>query len=296
MKKILITGLLFCAMQSLHAQFNNEWIDYSKTYFKIKVAATGLYRLSKTTLDGAGIGNSNAQDYQLWRNGNQVALFTSAASGPLAANDFIEFYGEKNDGKIDRGIYRSPSFQLTDKVSLFTDTAIYFLTVNPGGNNLRWQNVVNSISGNPTPASNVWATARHDYLSRVTGRPYVNRGSAVNYGEYVYSSAYDQGEMMSSDDIYPNENAADDRTNTEAAFNNLLPYTGGNQFAKLRVSVAGSAVNTRDIRFTLNSSLLADKKLSAFEARIDSFTNISPSALAELENRGRVEGRDHHFQ
>ena len=75
--------------------FNNEWIDYNKTYYKFNVGKTGLYRISQTTLATIGIGNVPAEQFQLWRNGRQVALYTSVPSGPLAASDFIEFWGEK---------------------------------------------------------------------------------------------------------------------------------------------------------------------------------------------------------
>jgi hypothetical protein len=281
MKKLLYTACLLLLTHLLQAQFNNEWIDYSKTYYKIKVATTGLYRLSKSTLDAAGIGNGNAQDFQLWRNGAQVPLFTSIATGPLSSSDFIEFYGERNDGKIDRALYLNPANHLTDKISLFTDTAIYFLTINTAENNLRWQTIPNNITGNPAPASNIWTLVRHDYQNRTTKRPYVNKGTAVNYGEYVYSSAYDRGEMLSSDDIYPDQGNPDyDPLNRDGKFTNLLPYTGGSLTAKLRLSVAGSSVNARDYRVMINSNLIGEKRLTAFEARVDSFTNLNPSMLS----------------
>ena len=55
------------------------------------------------------------------------------ATGPLGANDYIEFWGERNDGKPDKNLYRDTSYQLSDSFSLHTDTATYFLTVNPAG-------------------------------------------------------------------------------------------------------------------------------------------------------------------
>jgi hypothetical protein len=47
--------------------FGNEWIDYSKTYFRIPVSADGIYRLSTATLTAAGVPNSVAGDrFQLF--------------------------------------------------------------------------------------------------------------------------------------------------------------------------------------------------------------------------------------
>ena len=103
MKKIQLTGLLLFMITGLMAQFNNEWIDYSKTYYKIKTARNGIYRVSKNSLDVAGIGNSDAQTFQLWHNGVEVPIYTSTTTGSLGGNGYIEFYGEKNDGNADQG-------------------------------------------------------------------------------------------------------------------------------------------------------------------------------------------------
>jgi hypothetical protein len=116
-------------------------------------------------------------------------------------------------------------------------------------------------------------------MSSGTPRPYVHRGFAINFGEYVYSSAYDRGEMNSSNDIFPDQNSLDftDRT---AKFNNLLPYTAGGLPAKIKVAIAGSAPNSRTVRILLNNAQLYDRGYTQFDARIDSITNVSPALLA----------------
>jgi hypothetical protein len=95
--------VLLCLFTSttIVAQYNNEWIDYSKTYYRFKVGSNGLYRISSATLRSAGLQNTNAEEFQLWRNGKQVPLFISNSTGLLGASDFIEFYGMMNDGKAD---------------------------------------------------------------------------------------------------------------------------------------------------------------------------------------------------
>ena len=72
------------------AQYNNEWIDFAKTYYKFKVGATGLYRINAAQLPAA-LSNVDASQFQLWRNGQQVAIYTSVASGTLPATGYIEF-------------------------------------------------------------------------------------------------------------------------------------------------------------------------------------------------------------
>ncbi|MEO6537721.1 MAG: hypothetical protein ABIT07_10395, partial [Ferruginibacter sp.] len=137
MKKILIPVFLLLAVTA-QAQFNNSWIDYSKTYYKFKVSADNLCRIPQTVLSTAGLGSVNADNFQLWRNGQQVRIYTSVSGAPLGNADYIEFWGQMNDGKPDKSLYRTPDYQLADKYSLETDTAAYFLTVTAAGGNLRF--------------------------------------------------------------------------------------------------------------------------------------------------------------
>src|SRR5215211_7223851 len=130
MKKILFGLLLTCSFITQAQVFNNEWIDYSKTYYKFKVGKDGLYRIQKPLLDSAGLGTTLVEHFQLWRNGVQVPIYTSVATGTLPAAGYIEFCGQMNDGKPDRQLYRNPTHQMDDKWSLSTDTSTYFLTVN----------------------------------------------------------------------------------------------------------------------------------------------------------------------
>src|SRR4051812_32701810 len=97
MKRIL-TILLLSLGLTASAQYNNEWIRFAQTYFKFKVAKPGLYRIPKSTLDAAGIGNTQIQYFELWKNGKQVPIYTSTSSGPLGSSGYIEFWGEGNDG------------------------------------------------------------------------------------------------------------------------------------------------------------------------------------------------------
>ena len=75
-KKILLPILIFCAFFSAQAQFNNSWIDYSKTYFKYKINTDNIARIPQATIAAAGLAAVNADNFQLWRNGQQVRIFT----------------------------------------------------------------------------------------------------------------------------------------------------------------------------------------------------------------------------
>ena len=148
MKRILLLLVLLWSLVSEAQLFNNEWIDYNKTYYKIKVGYTSAYHIRQPVLAAMGLGSVNADHFQLWRNGQQVPIYTTVQNAPLGPSDYIEFYGEKNDGKPDNPLYRESDWQLSDKLSLQTDTAAYFLTVNTTGGNVHLVNTPNNLAGN----------------------------------------------------------------------------------------------------------------------------------------------------
>jgi hypothetical protein len=113
MRKIFTLLLLITGFAATAQQFNNEWIQFSQTYYKIKIAKDGLYRIPKSLLDAMGIGGAQVQNFELWRNGEKVPFYPSVSSGVLPGNGYLEFWGEKNDGKPDRILYRQPDFQHT---------------------------------------------------------------------------------------------------------------------------------------------------------------------------------------
>ena len=136
MKKIILSTFAFFFITTIaFSQLNNSWIDYSKTYYKFPLAKDTLCRINQPVLVAAGLGAVPAENFQLWRNGKQVRIYTSLATGILGASDYIEFWGEMNDGKPDNNLYRNPASQLSEKFSLETDTVIYFLTVNTNSAN-----------------------------------------------------------------------------------------------------------------------------------------------------------------
>src|SRR5690349_2149556 len=189
MKRILLLLLTFFTLAAKSQVYNNEWIDYSRPYYKFKIGANGLYRINQSVLQTAGLGATPAEQYQLWRNGQQVPIYTSKQTGAMGGSDYIEFWGEMNDGKPDNIMYRLPDYQMNDKWSLQTDTAAYFLTANPSGGNLRLTPTANNLAGNTLPAE--------PYFMYTTGKYYrdkINSGRSELVGDsYTYSSSYDYG-------------------------------------------------------------------------------------------------------
>ena len=244
MKRILLC-LFICCSFVVKAQvvYNNEWIDFSKTYYKFKVGKTGLFRISQSTLSTVGLGSAAAQDLQLWRNGAQVPIFTSVAAGTLSPSDYIEFWGEMNDGKADKDLYRNPDYQLNDKWSLETDTSVYFLTINTSGGNLRLTATSNNVGTNSLPAEPYFMYTVGNYF-----RNKINNGYAVNVdGTYLFSSSYDRGEGWSSDDF----------TGTHTSVISNLEVFPGGPSASFNIAVSGNAVATRNYIVKINGDSVA---------------------------------------
>lgn len=274
--KFLLCFLLGVSYVLQAQNFNNEWIDYGKTYYKFKIAANGLYRINQTALP-TPLNNIPVEQLQLWRNGNQVPLFTSVATGILPVNGYIEFWGEKNDGVPDKPLYRVNTNQLSDKISLQTDTAVFFLTVNPViAQNLRYGLGTNNVAGNSLPAEQSFI-----YTHRVDFKENLNRGYGENAGERLTSSSYDVGEGWGSREI----------TATDPylfSISNLFPYSSGGN-ATLSMAVDGVSYYSRNVTLKFNNTAYINNQfLNNQEAKVLSGT-LPASAISNGSNDCRIE-------
>jgi len=245
MKKLFTIIMLLYGLSGFAQPFNNEWVDPAKTYYKFKTNRTGLFRIPQTTLAGIGIAATPVQQFKMWRNGKEVPLYTSVTAGALPVNGYIEFWSDMNDGKPDNVMYRDPKFQHTDKLSLQTDTVVYFLTIDPIAVNLRMTDVNNDVAGNVLPVEPYFMYTSGRYFNEI-----LNAGFAAVVGTYVYSSSYDQGEFFSTYPISPGSPRLDSKTN-------LYPFAGG-PAAQLKFGAVGNALNTRGIQTTVNGTQIQD--------------------------------------
>ena len=168
-----------------------------------------------------------------------------------------------NDGKADALLYKQPEFQLADRYSLETDTSTYFLTVNAGGGNLRYTNTVNTAPSAATPDAYFMRNINLFYKDNL------NRGFAKDLGEYVYSSAYDNGEGYTTSD----RNISSPFTET---INGLNVYTSGPANSlSVRAKVFS---NTDNIQRTIN--------LNIFGTNLSSIvTNNTTQAVFDVTNQ-----------
>ncbi len=262
MKRNLLTLMLLLIVTGLSAQtYNNGWIDYSKTYYKFSVGANGLYRIGQPALAAAGLGATQAQHFKLFRNGQEVPVFTSIASGTFSASDYIEFYGLMNDAQSEKELYKTDDLQLCDKWSLLTDTASYFLTIQTTGTNLRLVNTANNVVGNALPAE--------PYFMYKLGRYFkdkINEGYGIDFGELVHSSSYEKAEGWATNDISGTLSFFDLVTN-------LYVSTSG-PAATVTTAAAGNYANSRTVTVKINDNTISSAFVSGFDLMRTSATNV----------------------
>ncbi|NNL93799.1 MAG: hypothetical protein HKO66_16265 [Saprospiraceae bacterium] len=157
MRKLILFLFVMCLYATSYTQmtdngvtlYGNEWINYNNDYLKVSVEEKGIYRITFGDLQNNGFSSDIiGSEIQLYNNGNQVPLLTSN-EGKWSSDDFLLFYGERNDGEVDRFHYRSwDRGQLNPKQSLYSNTRNYFLTIEEGSqNNPRYTQLENDLSG-----------------------------------------------------------------------------------------------------------------------------------------------------
>jgi len=227
----LLTMLLGGA---LHAQmsdgkFGNEWIDYSKTYYKFKISEDGVYRIPANHLQLSGVDLSRLNDnsVQIFHKGQEIPVHVQMNG---SAVEFLEFYASKNRGILDAELYSNGQFN--PEYSLISDSASYFLTI--GSNGKRYQNLNANLNNLPQKEAY--------FMSRVVALPTLvwNAGKTYNIAGAQFSrSSFEYGEgygssllttqniSLSTPNSYNGTAVAEIRTYSEGASHNLLISANG---------------------------------------------------------------------
>jgi hypothetical protein len=188
LKKILFIfltlGLIF---DSAIAQIP-VWYDYSLTYYKIPTAQDGIHRISAATLQASGINTASVDPrmIRVYHRGKEVAIHVEGeADGTLDPDDFIDFYGIRNDAELDKKLYRKFATVPNPYYNTYSDTTAFFLTVTPGtpGKRMRQR----AAPGVNLPQVNSFQTERLQVLSD-------QYSLGVDYALGFRLSAYDLGQ------------------------------------------------------------------------------------------------------
>ncbi|KAA9327200.1 hypothetical protein F0P96_18365 [Hymenobacter busanensis] len=181
--------------------YGNEWINYSQQYAKIPVLKDGIYRLDYQYLQQAGVpAGLNPARLQLFRRGREVAIHLGGNTASVDATSYVEFYGQRNDGQLDREMYKDPNLHVNKILSQYTDTAAYFLTWNTAtSGNKRMATVNQTLPNVPTqPYRLATRTIMFPYAGQTNGG---NQSGGDGGGDPNAESFYpwfDRGEGFAS--------------------------------------------------------------------------------------------------
>lgn len=260
--KILTLLSLFSSFIVFAQQYGNEWIDYSKPHFKITVNQEGIHRINNTAINQFGLNFIDAENFKVFRDGKEIPIYVNATNN--IAN-YIEFYAYPNDGKLDTKLYNDTAWQMHDRYSLFTDEAIYYLTWNDVGNNLRMNNIANNLTNLPTAESNCFVTAQRIFSNSFSIGKTNYLGSTA-----LYNSIFDIGEGFYSGSQFNN-------TTTSLSYNIATPNAISNRDAELFTVAVSWTNGQHNFNIKSGNTTLSNHQFSGYE--VVKSSNIIPANL-----------------
>ncbi|MFT7344756.1 MAG: hypothetical protein ACI9XP_001344 [Lentimonas sp.] len=196
-----IFSFLFCFGSLFSQTYGNEWIDYNQTYYNLKIWQSGLYKITYTDLENSNIPvqNFTSSNIQIFGREKEIPLhIVDGGDNQLDPGDYILFFGLRNDGWLDSGLYKVPEEIGNPDYSLYNDTINYFFTWNGLSTNLRYSIETDIDFASYTPADYIWwktKTERHNLYYE--GKNLSNLSSSLfNNGEGYASGSFGSGSVF----------------------------------------------------------------------------------------------------
>ncbi|MDG1330789.1 MAG: C25 family cysteine peptidase [Crocinitomicaceae bacterium] len=165
---ILLLLLSIFTWSAPYAQtFGNEWIDYSQSYYQIKIVEDGVYSIDSAALANAGvpIGSISSENFQLFGREKEIPLhIEDGGDSSIDGGDYILFFAQRNDGWLDSTLYLDPNTLASPGMSLYNDTIQYFLTWNGAFDNLRYTVETDVDFASYTPATHFMSMQKLNYF------------------------------------------------------------------------------------------------------------------------------------
>ncbi|NOS92102.1 MAG: hypothetical protein HOP30_09285, partial [Cyclobacteriaceae bacterium] len=200
--RLLVCGLLLMPFSGF-TQHSNDWINFNQSYYKISVARDGLYRITYNDLQAANfpVNSVDPRLIKLYHRGKEQAILVQGeADAVFNSTDFIEFFGKRNDGTLDKNLYKPANSQPHPYYNLYSDTTAYFLTyslIPPAGKRMQSFSEVNVLN---LPKENVHTEERLTVLSE-------DYSSGYSFGPelVLQNTFFDQGEGWFSKPLQPQQ-------------------------------------------------------------------------------------------
>jgi hypothetical protein len=268
-KGILILSIVLISRTGALSQlYGNEWIDYNKSYYKISVADEGIYRLEFQDLVDAGI-PVNAIDgrkYQIFHRGVEQAIFEqNTGAVQLESGDFLEFYGNRNDGTLDSLLYEPYSAQPHKYYNLYSDSTAFFLTWLTSTQDGKRMSFFQEANVSAIPVQ----TSHSEELLEVYTLNY-SQGTTVN--SYAAKSAFDIGEGWTSTRIQENNSS-------DFVISNIINQLQIDGLPQLELLIVGRNDQDHDMRVLAGPNVSGLRDIGTF-----SFSNYDTQLINETLN------------
>jgi len=188
MKKAFLTFLMVSFALTFAKAQDPIWYDYSLTYYKIPTAQDGVYRVSAEALQASGINIAELDPrmIRVFHRGKEVAIHVEGENdGKVDPQDFIDFYGIRNDAELDKKLYTKFSTIPNPYYNTYTDTTAFFLTITPGTPGKR-------MTQRPIPAANLAQLSSYETEQLQVFSDQYSLGRAYALG--FRASTYDSGQ------------------------------------------------------------------------------------------------------
>ena len=269
-------NLLFIAFQTnAQSGYTNDWINFGQSYYKIPVVADAIYKLTYNDLSAAGFPVSTDPTHiQLFHRGVEQAIVVQGEEdGSFDPTDYILFYGKKNDGTLDKSLYVSPEAQPHNYYNLYSDTAVYFLTISSSQSGKRMDLVENTGTG--LPALNYHIDEKLTVFSD-------NYWNGREYSADTYLSQFDYGEGWTGVQFKGGQYK-------DVVIKNVInAYSAGGQ-PQLEVILTGRNANMHSVEILAGPSTSALRSVSAFQfvAHENKKVNL-PLEWTDISGAGQV--------
>lgn len=190
MKYLLFSGLFFIHLLGFsQTPYGNEWIKAGQPYIKIKISEKGVYKITHSQLQALGFlnNNPNPSKFQIFYLGEEIPLHVEGENdNSFDSSDYIEFFAAPNNAKVDEVLYKNQD-QPNKEVSLFSDEAVFFLTISITSNGKRYQDLVLNSSG-LTPENSILYTSSANFYSTYYPGEYVL--AVMSLSDYIEGEGY----------------------------------------------------------------------------------------------------------
>jgi len=271
-KLIAIILIVFIGFNTYGQPYGNEWIDFNKSYYKIKIGSEGMYRLTYDNLASVGFPvNEDNKRIQLFHRGQEIAVFVNDTNGDNIFNspDYVEFYGQANDGTLDAELYKPSSTQPHTYYNLYSDTTAYYIT----------SNIVDA--GKRMAASNEFGTGTDDYHLASSLTLFTNEYSqGLTEASYNSFTTFGIGEGFTGDRITENSNPTQDFLIT-----NIDQTVASAPVPNLKILLVGRNEQSHSITIQAGSSLGSLTSIGTY-----SFSNFDNLLIDEPINWSDISG------